>query len=449
MNHRRRAGAIFRAPKGRQLPESGESSDDKGTAVAYRQTEAVTLRVPIRVLWLSLVAALTIAMISLTGMSAAQADAYPIICPDGTIIYSGACPAMPPTVTSATAPAQLKGSPFVVTFSRPVKGVSTDQLSVMQVGLADIAGVVACRDDLQAAVDCSAGPVTTALFTPTSALIAGEYYSINVNQSTSGIVGYADSKPASPSVTVRRAQTEFTAFDYPVTYKWARVASAKALGGYYVRDGSGGATATATLKLASTSEASLVLWRGPSQGIADISVATKAGSPVFGYTIDTYRTRGGQLNASLGSLTAGTYKVTVTATGNKNAASAGTFVGVDGVIANGKTTATPKLVAMWPNYPGEYAYDFTKGTSVSLKFRGTGIEWTALVGPNNGFAKVTIDGVVVDAARDLYAPGYQYQTFTYDGLSENGYHTIVITTRGTKQAASSDTVVTIKALTVL
>ncbi|HEX5017118.1 MAG TPA: hypothetical protein VFX15_05990, partial [Actinomycetes bacterium] len=275
--------------------------------------------------------------------------------------------------------------------------------------------------------------------------VAGEYYDINVNESASAVVGYTSGLAVAPAENQVRAQTTFTAFDYPVAYKWARAKSAKALGGSYFRDGSAGSSATATIKLQSSSSPSVVLWGGPAQGHASVDV-TKNGSSVTSFVVNTYKRRAQPLSVSLGALSSGTYKVEVTVTGEKDPASTGTLVGIDGVIANGKTINAPKLVVMWPNFPGAYAYNYTKGTSVSLTFRGTGVDWTALVGPNNGNARVTIDGTVVEV-RDLYAPGYTNQTFGYAGLSDSR-HTVVITTLGTKQASSTDTVVTLTSLAV-
>ena len=103
--------------------------------------------------------------------------------------------------------------------------------------------------------------------------------------------------------------------------------------------------------------------------------------------------------------------------GAHNPASTGTWVRVDAMVVAGVVKNTPALTAsVWPNFPGDYAYTGAKNSTVSLRFRGTGIVWTALVGPNNGLA--------------------------------DGFHTIVMTCLGTKQAASSDSIVTLVALTV-
>ncbi len=303
-----------------------------------------------------------------------------------------------------------------------------------------------CQDPQGATVDCVAGPVLEARYVAPDALIPGEYYRVFVNANAPGVVSYSNSTPLATTQQTVRAKTAFTAFDYPVKYQWAKVKATNALGGSFVSDASGGSSIRATIKLNSQSEPGLTLWGGPAQGIAQVTV-TKSGNPVTSFQVDTYRNRRGSIFQGLGTMSAGTYRVTIDVLGAKNPASTGFAIGVDGTTANGVVTATPKLTATWPNFPNEYAYDYTKGTKVSLQFRGTSIDWTAFVGPNNGLAKVTIDGVVVDAARDLYAPAYANQTFTYGGLTDS-VHQVVITCLGQHSGSSTDNVVTVRGFTV-
>lgn len=348
-----------------------------------------------------------------------------------------------PTVTTVTAPTALTKSPFVVSFSRPVKGVTPSSLTLVEVGPIALGGSVACRDATDSVVSCSAGPVTTARLTPTRALIAGEYYFINVNQTTPSVVGYADAIAVPPTQRYLRAKTDLTAFDYPVRYTWPRVANAAALGGSYVQENGGGQSESFN---ASGSSLGVVTWNGPDGGTATVSVST-TGQPTVTRTIDTYAPVAGGVTTTIGNLPAGSHTVTVTADGAKNPASTGTWVRIDATVVGAVVNPTPALTAStWRNYPGAYAYTFTKSATVSLRFRGTGIDWTALVGPNNGRARVVIDGVTVAAAQDLYAAGYSYQTFSY--TVPDGFHTVVITCLGTKQPASSDKVITVKSLTV-
>ena len=349
-----------------------------------------------------------------------------------------------PTVTTVTAPTALQKSPFVVSFSRPVKGVSTTSLGVVEVGPIALTGSVACRNAADAAVSCLNGPVTTARFTPSKGLIAGQYYFVYVNPTTPTVVGYTDNMAVPTTQRVFRAKTTLTAFDYPVRYAWPRVGNVAALGGTYVQENGGAQSETFT---ATGPSVSIITFDGPDGGNATLQVTTP-GQPTITQPIDTYSPGQTDTTTTINGLPAGTHTITVTANGTKNPASTGTWVRIDGTIVGGTVNPTPTLTAStWRNYPGNYAYTITKNATVSLKFRGTGIDWTALVGPNNGRAKVTIDGVVVATAQDLYAPGYAYKTYSY--TLPDALHTITITCLGTRQPASTDNVITLKTLTIM
>jgi hypothetical protein len=110
--------------------------------------------------------------------------------------------------------------------------------------------------------------------------------------------------------------------------------------------------------------------------------------------------------------------------------------------------ASPTLTpATWTNFgPGSYSFTGTASATTSVQFVGTGIDWTYLAGPNNGRARVAINGVVV-ATEDLYAPGYGARTKTFGGLPF-GLHRIVITATGTKQAAATDVIATSTSFTI-
>jgi hypothetical protein len=354
---------------------------------------------------------------------------------------------LPPGVSSVQGPAGLQGDPFLVQFSVPVKGVTTTSLFASQMdNPAPGTGSVACLDPQGVDVSCVTGPVMEARYVTPGALLPGEYYRVFVNTAAPGVVTFDNGTLIPPTQQTVRAKTSFTAFDYPLKYQWGKVKAKNALGGSYVTDSFGGSTARATITVNTQSEPGLAFWGGPAQGIARVTV-NQNGNQVSSFDVDTYRKARGSIFQGLGTLNAGTYRVTVEVLGAKNAASTGYGIGLDGTTANGVVTTSPKLVAMWPNYPGEYAYDGTKGAKVSLSFRGTSVDWTALVGPNNGYAKVTIDGVVVDAARDLYAGGYTYQTFAYGGLTDS-VHQLVVSCVGDRNPLSSANIVTIKGLTV-
>jgi hypothetical protein len=351
--------------------------------------------------------------------------------------------ALAPEVTGFTGPTTVQKAQFSATFGRSVMGVTTSTFTIVEVGGNNIAGVVSCRNESSGPVSCATGPATTATFTTTSPLIAGEYYFVNINPNTSppGVAGYPDGELAPPAQGYERAPTAASAFQYPVKYQWGTVKKAKALGGSYVQEQFPGATLTFTT---TSTSIGLVMWDGPDGGTAFVSVKTK-GSPTVFQSIDTYASKANDATTTISGLNTATHTVTISVDGASNPSSTSSIVRLDGTVLDGVTDPTPATTSMWPNYPGDYAYTGTKGATVSFRFRGTGVSWTALTGPNDGQAQVTMDGNRV--TEDLYAPGYGDTTFTYN--TYDGFHTIVVKTLHTKNAASSDYIVTVKGFNAL
>ena len=351
----------------------------------------------------------------------------------------------PPTVVvaSATPPPLLSHSPFKVKFSGPVAGVSTANFTVSPCDCGTvIPGTVACSGASGTPVNCSTGPVLSARFTPMNPLIAGEFYLVLVDYSGTSIVSDPGGVPVPKSFTIVRAQTQFSAFQYPLSYKWAMVKNAAAQGGSYVEERYPGATQSFQ---ASGASVGIVTWNAPDGGTAAVKVTTP-NQPTITKRIDTYAPVAGDHTATISALPAGTHTVTVTVNGAQDASSTGSWVRIDATVVGGVQKPSPKLTSLWPNYPTD-TYTGSKGASLTLQFSGTGVQWTAITGPNDGRAKVTIDGATV-ATEDLYAPGgYGYTTYTFGGLADTG-HTVVISALGTKDASSSDVIVTVAGLTV-
>ena len=76
-----------------------------------------------------------------------------------------------------------------------------------------------------------------------------------------------------------------------------------------------------------------------------------------------------------------------------------------------------------------------------FRFRGTGIDWRTFWGPDQGIAKVYIDGTY-KGQFDGYASSTRARTWSFIHLS-NAAHTFRIVVAGTKRSASSNTYVTI------
>lgn len=89
------------------------------------------------------------------------------------------------------------------------------------------------------------------------------------------------------------------------------------------------------------------------------------------------------------------------------------------------------------------------GETLTVPFRGTGISWIGYRGPDAGIANVQIDGGAPTQV-DLYSPTATFQpiVFTKAGMTD-GNHTLLITSTGQKDAASTAARVVVDALDVM
>lgn len=96
---------------------------------------------------------------------------------------------------------------------------------------------------------------------------------------------------------------------------------------------------------------------------------------------------------------------------------------------------------------GTYRSSATKRATASFHFSGTVVTWITRMGPDQGIASVTIDGVSKGTV-DLYAAAAQDQVSeSFSGLT-SAKHRIIIKVTGTKNAASTGTAVAVDAFVV-
>jgi hypothetical protein len=351
---------------------------------------------------------------------------------------------VPPFVSSVSAPPVLQGGRFVVVFSRPVHGLTPSSFQVHDAADASLAGSISCLDGASVATNCKTGQVSVARFLPSAALVAGEQYGVVLQGAKSSTITDVNGRTVSDMDRMVRAQTDFTAADPGITYRWGTI-SVQPNGYPYpvniLQEKWQGATQRFTFN---DTALDVVFWPGPDRGRASIKITTP-GQPAVARTVDTWAQFTGALQTvSFTGLSAATHTVTITVLGTKRAASTDTWIGVRGYDT--PSTFQSDLTGGWSPLFG-YAFTTQQGASATLQFQGSRITWNAFVGPNDGMAEITIDGTIV-GDRDLYAPDYGYQDLTYTGFGP-GTHTFTITVLGTKQAASSDVVVTLNRLTVL
>ncbi|HEU0104534.1 MAG TPA: Ig-like domain-containing protein, partial [Vicinamibacteria bacterium] len=188
--------------------------------------------------------------------------------------------------------------------------------------------------------------------------------------------------------------------------------------------------------------------RGPQNGIARVYLD---GS--FHAQVDTYASM--ELETvvfTAMNLTPGRHTMTIEVTGDKNAASTGTSVVVDGLDVRSRfedqdhaLTHTadwrdPFVNGLWSgtsaNRTGLAWLSNTAGGQATFTFSGTSVSWIGSRGPLFGIASVLVDGAYVTDV-DTYAPVQQDQAvlFTASGLTDAA-HTVTIQPTGGKNAAA-------------
>lgn len=197
--------------------------------------------------------------------------------------------------------------------------------------------------------------------------------------------------------------------------------------------------ATVTLPFRGTA-INWVGYRGPDGGIATVQV--DGGAPI---EVDTYSParKFQEVVFTATGLADANHTLTITATGNKNAASSSARVVVDAfdvmtpgrryeendpLVAFGDNTWNRHHIArVWSG--GASATSNVNGASITFSFTGTSVSWIGCRKSSaGGTAKVFIDGVFVKEInlRESYPiEGYQMTVFRQDGLA-NGPHTIKV-----------------------
>ena len=210
----------------------------------------------------------------------------------------------------------------------------------------------------------------------------------------------------------------------------------------------------------------LIASKSPSYGIAKVVI--DGGAPLYA---DLYASAflHQQTVLSVPGLTAGAHTAVITWTGTRNAASTGTVIGIDAIDVAGTLTQATAPVSLtrfeetdgrivlegsWTagasssRSGGSWAYTNTATDTAWVSFTGTRIDLIASKAPSYGIARVTVDGGT-PAYADLYGSSFTHKqtVFSAAGLA-SGPHTVKIEWTGTRNAASTGTVIGIDAIDV-
>lgn len=341
----------------------------------------------------------------------------------------------PPTA-SVVAPKTVSG-PLNVRFNEVVTNVTADDVVLKRKKAGVIATSLTCKGSGGATVDCASGLVKAAILDPVDDLEVGATYIVIVNGVSPDVVDRALNPVAPTSASfVMPVPVEVEESDASIAYAWKPVKSAAALGGSYVVEEGAGASASYDFTGPSVQWNTIV---GPTMGTATVTIDGRS-KGTFDLSASTLA-RSSRLFQKLGD---GDHTITITATGDD-------LVAVDGFKVGTLVDKTPVLSYAWSAVStatasgGKVARSALAGTVVSFEFVGSGISWITQVGPDQGIAKVFIDGVLVRTF-DNYAAAVARIDRSILGLA-SGSHTVRIVVTGTKRSASSATWITIDGFT--
>lgn len=350
---------------------------------------------------------------------------------------------------SHTDPSALHPEP-VVAVARSVFVVVPPGIATSPIG-AQFAGAVDGIDDQNLVLRLASGggnvPATVtydagthrATIQPLSPLVPGEYYQVIVAPDGSTPPTDENGNPLTTSAASFRAGVMEQEYSAVARYYWRQISASGAHGGLQVTDRTRGATESFSF---TGSQVSWYTMRGPDQGKAHVYI-----DGAFRGTFDLYRSAPQYRYRLSWSLPSGQHTIKILVLGTKSSRSTNAWVTVDAFSVGGTLYANPGLVAGWRTqsstvaWGNTYALDGVYGTSVLFRFRGTGIDWRTILGPDQGLARVTIDGVY-KGQFDNYASSTRGYTRAFRGLADR-VHEIRISVMGQKRAASSATNVSV------
>lgn len=341
----------------------------------------------------------------------------------------------PPVVTFGPGSTSLTATRSV-SFSEPVNGVSSDTVYLeVKDTEARVPQRLACLDGTGARVACTDDDVRGALVTPDGPLVPGEEYRLRVEVVTDH-AGNAGGSAIGINATGSVPE------DSPaVTPAWRKVPSSRAQGGSYAVSG----TRLASARYAFSGDR--VVWygmTGPRYGTADVYVDS-----AFVRRVTFYAPADGTTYKVFNGLGAGRHTLKIVVRGERGSPNGtGTLVSVDAIKAGSTTTASPSLRYTWgrryspsTSY-GRYAVENAAGATYRLTFRGTGVQWETMLGPDMGLAKITVDGVDKGVVDLWAAENNPFDPVRINGLTD-AVHTLTITVLGRARPGAKGTYVAV------
>jgi GH25 family lysozyme M1 (1,4-beta-N-acetylmuramidase) len=341
-----------------------------------------------------------------------------------------------------TAPTTITG-PVEAAFSEIVRPVTLSNFILTVTGnTTPLPGSLTCRDGGGSVVNCSTGNVVKATLTPSSALIPGQYYTAQVDPSgASPKVSDVDSNAVALTTQSFRGVTSQQETTPAAAYKWRTVSNANAYNGSYNDEHLGGAEASFPFT------GTTVTWytvTGPSQGLAYVYIDGVLKGSYNQYASSAHY----KVARTFSGLTAAAHTIRIVVRGVKgSSAGTGTYVSIDAIAVGATVTGSPSLQVLWRTSSsssasgGKYA-NTDLPSSATFVFRGTGVDWYTMFGPDQGKAQMWVDGVL-KATYDNYASSRSFGVRRSIRSLTDSVHTLKIVVLGQKRTASSGKLISV------
>jgi hypothetical protein len=333
--------------------------------------------------------------------------------------------------------------PIVATFTETVEAVSGNNVTLRGPGAAALPVTTTCKNAAGGTVSCTARQVISVEVRPNANLVPGEHYELSINPSGALPITDLAGNAVPPTSLPFRGSLNENENSAAATYRWQPVKNAQAADSSYTRDHLKGAEAFFGFNGTSVTWLTVT---GPNEGLASVIIDDKPVATVSLYAQTTTL----QVPHTFGGLPSGDHTIKIQVLGTKgHPAATETFVSIDGFIVSGPagetTYRTPELTYRWqPNIAFEdppgvtdyYVRSDLKSAEVTFSFRGTGINFFYVQGPNQGRFSAAIDGKPAGVV-DTYSPQSKAAVpIQFSGLSD-GFHTLTVTVAGQANPAAT------------
>jgi lysozyme len=365
-------------------------------------------------------------------------DAVTIPSPDTT----------PPTAILSVPPGV--SGPVDVLFSEIVTGVTSYNvtLRVLDTG-EDVPSTLSCVSKEGRSVDCATGKIVAATLQPAGLLIPGQTYAATVNppDAPAPVVDRSDNVAPTTEQSFG-APSEIEQGSEAITYGWRTVAKTGTYGGSFASEHLPGAAASFTF---SGKKATWFTVTGPSHGKASVWIDGHAQGMFNNYAASVHT----KVARTFTGLAPGPHTITVRVLGQKGSPQAtDAQVAVDAFQGGGRIVWTPPLRTTWQRTNlagasgGDVAVSDQSRTTVALTFRGSGVRWQTVRGPDQGRAQIFVDGSLVKTVDNYAATTTTGVLRSITGLTA-GVHELVIVVTGEGRPAARGTKVSVDRFSVV